>query len=626
MEEFKPLYQIYYYKDGEYTKFNQSYDIDVADNFLVEARNNKLKNAHIQLSFKKGGSVPDNLLNAIAPIHPFDTGGKTKEVKQFNSSKRDFKVRFHLAKGVNFMKWKIEDKANKKDYYYSPEEVNLSLSDCKLTNQPTTANKIFSGQMNKAPIAYVNCSKIDVLDKTDNVKYNPRVAPNWTDSENKNIDNTEYENIVTEGRQLFTIKDGKKFDVGGFIDLSPNSLNNGFANSFETGGKLSDVLNIQLKYAATTEQKLIIQEKIDKLNAPNIPVPEPAELIGNKTQLALFAEVENKPTLTKENIANHIRVLRENEPEPQLTMLSFGGGQDSFCILYKMIHDKAFRKRYAPNDFFVCMSDTGNEHPYTYKAVKEAQKLCDENNIHFMFLTSEMGYHSPAWLNLKMNLIKNSTILAAWGGKSCTANLKINPVDKYMYAYMCKLYNFPATYGKKDWQYYNSTFKTKVRVIIGFAEDEEMRVINSLKYWDSGNLPKWKQKYVQYCFPLIEESITRQGAQDIIKKYHAYLVPPSNCMICFYQSDHEIVWLARNQPAEWSEWIAIEAAKLKKDIVKHGKAQNGVYGKITLEQKLAKAKEKRDPAYLPDIKIGDYTEEQLMTYKMSHGHCVKSNF
>tara|TARA_R110000764_G_scaffold542_8_gene2093 strand:- start:4493 stop:6352 length:1860 start_codon:yes stop_codon:yes gene_type:complete len=619
MSEFSPTYQVYYYdQSGEYSKYKQSDDKETALDYLAEAKGMNFKEAHIQLSFKKGGSVPDSILASISPVLPiFKAGGKTAKYK--------FKVRFHLGRGENYMKWKIEDVENKTDKFYDPEKVNLVLSDCKLTNQPTTANKIFTGQMNKAPIAYVQCNEVSVIEKDDQIRYNPRVAPNWINKEQDNIDNTSYDQVVSEGRSLFAEKDGNKFEIGGFIDLSPQSLNNGFNVTFNDGGKIDTLnsLKIALKYA---DEKDIysLQNQIDKLEAPNKEIKVPEEYTGNTSQLLLFTEVTDIPILTPENVAYQIRLDREKEAEPKLTMLSFGGGQDSYCILYKMIKDKEFRKRYAPNDFFVCMSDTGNEFPYTYKAVKEAKKLCEENGIHFKFLKPDDGYHTPAWPNLTFNLKKNDTILSAsMGVKACTANLKISPVDKYMYEYMCDLYGYPKTYGKADLKLYEKEFKTKVRVIIGFAKDEEMRVIKTIQ--NMNKLAKWKQKHVQFCFPLIEEGITRQLAQDIIGKYHEYIVPPSNCMLCFYQGDQELIWLERNHPEQITEWIKLEKAKVDKSR-NAGVPDNknkGVFGALLLPAKLEAAKNKIDKQ---GVKLGDYTDEQLWEYKMSHGHCVKSNF
>ena len=199
MSEFKPTYQIYYYDAaGDYTKFKETIRKDEAFEFLDEAKANKLNQAHIQLSFKKGGSVPPALSNVLRPVMPsFKTGGKTAKFK--------YKVRFHLGRGENYMKWKIENTENKTDKFYDPEKVHLILKDCKLTNQPTTANKIFTGKMNKAPIAYVQCNSVDIIDKNDQIRYNPRVAPNWIDKKENNLDNSTFEQVVSEGRRVYML-------------------------------------------------------------------------------------------------------------------------------------------------------------------------------------------------------------------------------------------------------------------------------------------------------------------------------------------------------------------------------------------------------------------------------------
>lgn len=48
-----------------------------------------------------------------------------------------------------------------------------------------------------------------------------------------------------------------------------------------------------------------------------------------------------------------------------LTVLSYGGGQDSTALILKVIHDESFRAKYIPGDFIVVMADTGNEHKET---------------------------------------------------------------------------------------------------------------------------------------------------------------------------------------------------------------------------------------------------------------------
>lgn len=68
----------------------------------------------------------------------------------------------------------------------------------------------------------------------------------------------------------------------------------------------------------------------------------------------------------------HALSLEYEKTYSPLTILSFGGGQDSTTILYKLVFDADFKARYAPGDLLVLMADTGNEHPETYSHVKTA--------------------------------------------------------------------------------------------------------------------------------------------------------------------------------------------------------------------------------------------------------------
>ena len=143
---------------------------------------------------------------------------------------RPFKVRFHLGRGKNFMHWKIEEK-NKPDIYEDPEEVQLIMYNCKLTNQPTTAQKIYSGKINKAPIAYIQCEEVAILptdvediEESNQLRYNPRVNPYWTDTDNDNVDNYYFNKIVSKGSKVYFEEDGQLFYLGGLVEeLNPSS-------------------------------------------------------------------------------------------------------------------------------------------------------------------------------------------------------------------------------------------------------------------------------------------------------------------------------------------------------------------------------------------------------------------
>ena len=129
--------------------------------------------------------------------------------------KRKFKVRFHLGKGVNFMKWRVENIETKDVQFYNPNDTMIGMFDCKLYNQEGTAKKINNGQ-NKTVCAWIMADKVDVVDGASvdrlkpralsgmdvTLKYNPRVTPNWVDHTNKNVDKESYRWIVTDNKIL----------------------------------------------------------------------------------------------------------------------------------------------------------------------------------------------------------------------------------------------------------------------------------------------------------------------------------------------------------------------------------------------------------------------------------------
>ena len=117
---------------------------------------------------------------------------------------RRYKVRFHLGKGENYMKWQVFDlKHNHKDYY-NPEKVSLVMSGCELGNHPKTAQRIYQGG-NKTVCAWVSCDEVRVSTTNDlrgNVSrymYNPKKNPHWYTDTNKNVDGRKI-------KQMFTIK------------------------------------------------------------------------------------------------------------------------------------------------------------------------------------------------------------------------------------------------------------------------------------------------------------------------------------------------------------------------------------------------------------------------------------
>lgn len=97
---------------------------------------------------------------------------------------KSIRVRFNLARGKNYMKWKVEY-PNKNVQYYDVTEVQLVMCNCKLKNHRKVAEKIYNGA-NKQVCAWVLCEELFIKDTDflkdegyERVKYNPREIPHW---------------------------------------------------------------------------------------------------------------------------------------------------------------------------------------------------------------------------------------------------------------------------------------------------------------------------------------------------------------------------------------------------------------------------------------------------------------
>ena len=183
------------------------------------------------------------------PEQKLEHGGKVAG-KTDNNKVRDVKVRFHLGAGENFGKWKIENKSNKIIQFLTPEDHQLTMYNCKLTNSPATALKIFTGEINKSPIAWINCESIKYSAKVrpiidaEKIAYNPRKAPNWIDENGNIIDNFVFDRLITFGRSVY-------------YEHSPNQF-------YKIGGEISEIntgTKIEMEHSSTIEK--ILKEKLD---------------------------------------------------------------------------------------------------------------------------------------------------------------------------------------------------------------------------------------------------------------------------------------------------------------------------------------------------------------------------
>ncbi|MGV0949233.1 MAG: hypothetical protein ACOYB3_01080 [Azonexus sp.] len=292
----------------------------------------------------------------------------------------------------------------------------------------------------------------------------------------------------------------------------------------------------------------------------------------------------------------------------QLTVLSFGGGQDSTALLYKYVYDAEFRANYAPGRFLVVMAATSDEHPETDNHVGFVKLFCAEHKIEFVHITPDMGFHSGKWQGYRQFLRATTTCGSKVFRKTCTDNLKLKPIYRFLEQWVSK--NYGTRCGRKVGFYDFVKTHGKIRMIIGIAKGEEGRV--------GAPLEVWGKACIERLYPLIDLSLDRQGCQDYIKNVGQVVPPPSNCMLCPFMSDIELLWLSKFYPADYAEWVTIEAnkiARFKAEGLPDDK-NYGVWAKKTLPEVLAKAQ----------VKYAHMTDAQLHEYKMSHGHCVKSKY
>lgn len=295
------------------------------------------------------------------------------------------------------------------------------------------------------------------------------------------------------------------------------------------------------------------------------------------------------------------------EREPELTVLSYGGGQDSDAIKLKLAYDDGFRRRYAPRRLLMLMSDTGDEHAETLAHLEYTKEFCRRHAIEFHHITPDLGFHRASWQSLAAFYRRTETCGMNAGRKSCTENLKLAPLYNFLERWIAENYGTP--FGKKIAFHRFSDRHGPVRMLIGIAKGEEKRVAKPRA------IPRWRRASIEQRYPLIEIGYDRALCQQFIRSLGEPVPLPSNCMRCPWLSMVELLWLARFRRWAFDEWVEMERAKLRK-FAHHGTKNYGVFKGRTLAETLA----------LAEAKYGHMTDRELHLHKMSHGHCVRSAY
>ncbi len=285
-----------------------------------------------------------------------------------------------------------------------------------------------------------------------------------------------------------------------------------------------------------------------------------------------------------------------------LSILSYGAGQDSTALLLLYVSDSEFRKTYAPRGLVVVMADTGDEHPYTTEHVAWTKVFCEKNGIPFFHLTSDLGYHIKSWPDLITPQLRDSedqyaATLVQRGGKTCTMNLKISPIYKWLDEYLNERFGYGYTIqegrGCRKQALLRFGFEQgKIRMLIGYAKGEERRMQKSKALQDL----QWQRggywQHISREYPLIDLGWDREKCQAYIKDQLGSEVMPSNCMRCPYMSDEELLWLYLNHRDKFQEWVVIENKKLER-----GRAHEKNYGIFRTEETLAQRVERIQGKY-----------------------------
>lgn len=129
------------------------------------------------------------------------------------------RLRYHLGRGVNFMKWQLRDTVNDTVEYYDPDTFEFTIVNGKLNNRPSTAKRIFEGE-NKTVCSWITFKDgIEFMSDPEDpvsISYNPKLKPHWTawDYDDSNLDGFEG-SIYIIGRSLYV----KRVELVEFLKL-----------------------------------------------------------------------------------------------------------------------------------------------------------------------------------------------------------------------------------------------------------------------------------------------------------------------------------------------------------------------------------------------------------------------
>lgn len=143
-------------------------------------------------------------------------------------------VRFHLLNGQNYRKWQVNIMQGGKrvdQFYVDPTEYQLEMRGCKLVNKVARA-KWVNKKKKKNVSGWVQCEEVMIrkdfyptlpIDNLEKLYYNPIRDVHWrreSDGGEFVWDNSEYDTLVTDGRQVHILEE-RDGNFDGIYEIDP---------------------------------------------------------------------------------------------------------------------------------------------------------------------------------------------------------------------------------------------------------------------------------------------------------------------------------------------------------------------------------------------------------------------
>ena len=191
-------------------------------------------------------------------------------------------------------------------------------------------------------------------------------------------------------------------------------------------------------------------------------------------------------------------------------ILSYGGGICSSGMILHLLRNK-------PEIDLVIHADTQEERNTTYKTVPQIEKFCNQMNIPFKVVQSDLG-------NLYDYFFSKKKIMSVMK-RDCTSKFKIRPMRRFI----------REKFGKYE----------KFEMMIGFTAEEWHRISKS------------DVQYISNKYPMIKDKVTKIDCIKLLKKYKI-TASKSACKGCIFTKKKEWIKMLLTKKKEFKRHLDLE--------------------------------------------------------------------